>query len=77
MDIKTKLDRINTLEQLLKTAKEELEYKQRYDMMYKELINDNNSAYGFCENNRTPNKTIIKESLKMIARLSFILAKEK
>lgn len=69
----TTVEQINYMIQSLQVAKDEIEYAEKY-------INEKNSdrefyQYGhFGYDKRTPNGTVIRESLKMVGRMANIAA---
>lgn len=70
--------KLDLLELLIQNVKEEVEYTKWYNEREMELKSNETTMelYSFYISNRNPNKTTIKESLKMIGRLGFQLAKE-
>ena len=74
------MDQLNKIDYMIKTlylAKDEIKYAQEYNLR---KGNDNTmgrdfySGYGY--NHRTPNGTIIRESLKMVSRIAAQVANE-
>ena len=69
----TTVEQINYMIQSLQVAKDEIEYAEKY-------INEKNSDKEFYQykhfghDNRTPNGTVIRESLKMVGRMANIAA---
>ena len=57
----------------LEMAKEEINYKKRYEMKIK-MREDND--WNWYERNRTPSNTLIKENLRIVVRTGFNLAKD-
>lgn len=69
----TTVEQINYMIQSLKLAKDEIEYAENY-------IEEKNTDKNFWDyghtgyNKRTPNGTVIRESLKMVGRMANIAA---
>ena len=57
----------------LEMAKEEINYKKRYEMKIK-MREDND--WNWYEKNRTPSNALIKENLRNVVRTGFKLAKD-
>lgn len=57
----------------LEMAKEEINYKKRYETKIK--IREDND-WNWYDRNRTPKKTLIKENLRNVGRTGFKLAKD-
>lgn len=74
------MDQLNKIDYMIKTlylAKDEIKYAQGYNLQKEndEIMGcDFYSGYGY--NHRTPNGTIIRESLKMVSRLAAQVANE-
>lgn len=71
----TNKEKINYMIQSLQLAKEEIEYAE----LYKKKKKSDENFYewnGFGTNNRNPNGTLIRESLKMVGRMANIVANE-
>ena len=62
----TTVEQINYMIQSLQVAKDEIKYAEKY---MKEKISDEDFG-----RNRTPNGTVIRESLKMVGRMANIAA---
>ena len=69
----TTVEQINYMIQSLQVAKDEIKYAEKY---MKEKNGDKEFyQYGhFGHDNRTPNGTVIRESLKMVGRMANIAA---
>ena len=69
----TTVEQIDYMIQSLQVAKDEIEYAEKY---MKEKNSDKEFyQYGhFGHDNRTPNGTVIRESLKMVGRMANIVA---
>lgn len=74
------MDQLNKIDYMIESlylAKDEIKYAQEYNLRKE---NDNTigrdfySCYGY--NHRTPNGTIIRESLKMVSRIAAQVANE-
>lgn len=71
----TILEQIDYMIKSLQLAKDELEYAEKY--LREKDEDEKFYDYGhFGNNNRTPNGTIIRENLKMVGRMGFILSKK-
>lgn len=57
----------------LEMAKEEINYKKRYEMKIKMREDNDWNWYG---RNRTPNNALIKENLRNVGRTGFKFAKD-
>ena len=74
------MDQLNKIDYMIKTlylAKDEIKYAQEYNLQKgndETMGCDFYSGYGY--NHRTPNGTIIRESLKMVSRLAAQVANE-
>ena len=68
----TTVEQIDYMIQSLQVAKDEIEYAEKY---IKERNSDKDFfEYGHFGRNRTPNGTVIRESLKMVGRMANIAA---
>lgn len=74
------MDQINKIDYMIKSlylARDEIEYAQAYQLRKSTDESFNTDFYsGYGSDHRTPNGTIIRESLKMVARLANQLANE-
>lgn len=74
------MDQLNKIDYMIKTlylAKDEIKYAQEYNLRKENdetMGRDFYSSYGY--NHRTPNGTIIRESLKMVSRIAVQVANE-
>ena len=74
------MDQLNKIDYMIKTlylAKDEIKYAQEYNLRKgndETMGRDFYSGYGY--NHRTPNGTIIRESLKMVSRIAAQVANE-
>lgn len=74
------MDQLNKIDYMIKTlylAKDEIKYAQEYNLRKENdeaMGHDFYSGYGY--NHRTPNGTIIRESLKMVSRIAAQVANE-
>lgn len=74
------MDQLNKIDYTIKTlylAKDEIKYAQEYNLRKgndETMGRDFYSGYGY--NHRTPNGTIIRESLRMVSRLAAQVANE-
>lgn len=74
------MDQLNKIDYMIKSlylAKDEIKYAQEYNLRKgndETMGRDFYSGYGY--NHRTPNGTIIRESLKMVSRLAAQVANE-
>lgn len=70
----TPKEKIDYMIQSLQLAKEEIEYAEEY---LKEQLEDKDFYnYGHMGHNRTPNGTVIRESLKQVGRMANIVAND-
>lgn len=74
------MDQLNKIDYMIKTlylAKDEIKYAQEYNLRKgndETMGRDFYSGYGY--NHRTPNGTIIRESLKMVSRIAAQVAND-
>ena len=74
------MDQLNKIDYMIESlylAKDEIKYAQEYNLRKENdniMRRDFYSGYGY--NHRTPNGTIIRESLKMVSRLAAQVANE-
>lgn len=74
------MDQLNKIDYMIKSlylAKDEIKYAQEYNLRKgndKIMGHDFYSGYGY--NHRTPNGTIIRESMKMVSRIAVQIANE-
>lgn len=74
------MDQLNKIDYMIKSlylAKDEIEYAQEYNLRKgndETMGHDFYSGYGY--SHRTPNGTIIRESLKMVSRIAAQVANE-
>lgn len=74
------MDQLNKIDYMIKSlylAKDEIKYAQGYNLRKENdetMGRDFYSGYGY--NHRTPNGTIIRESLKMVSRIAAQVANE-
>lgn len=74
------MNQLNKIDYMIKSlylAKDEIKYAQEYNLRKgndETMGRDFYSGYGY--NHRTPNGTIIRESLKMVSRLAAQVANE-
>lgn len=74
------MDQLNKIDYMIKSlylAKDEIKYAQEYNLRKgnaETMGRDFYSGYGY--NHRTPNGTIIRESLKMVSRIAAQVANE-
>lgn len=66
------VEQIDYMIQSLQIAKDEIEYAEKY--LNEKKIDKDFYSYGHMGRNRTPNGTIIRESLKMVGRIANIIA---
>ena len=69
-----KLDKLDYMIKSLQIAKDEAEYAEEYFNNIRNLSNKDSLRY-ICSHRR-PNGSILKDSLRMVGRLSFQLANE-
>lgn len=74
------MDQLNKIDYMIESlylAKDEIKYAQEYNL---QKANDETMGYdfysGYGYNHRTPNGTIIRESLKMVSRIAAQVANE-
>jgi hypothetical protein len=74
------MDQLNKIDYMIESlylAKDEIKYAQEYNLRKgndEMMGRDFYSGYGY--NHRTPNGTIIRESLKMVSRIAMQVANE-
>lgn len=72
----SKLEKIDYMIQCLCIAKEELEYKMRYENERPSYSDSPGTFISFLQTHRNPKKALIRENLQNVARVARILVKE-
>lgn len=72
----TSIEKIDYMISCLKVAKEEMVYSEKYNKKEKEFTSYSHEYFNWSRNNRAPNQTLIRENIRNVSRIGFILAGE-
>lgn len=72
----TSVEKINYMITCLQVAKEEAEYLEHYKEQEQKVSEDHDKWWPWYCENRAPNKALIKDNLRNVARTGFVVAKE-